>query len=241
MNPRRVIALCIAHAALLAWAAPAWAQAPEGRNYTPGAFDAIEISGGAIVRFAQGDVDQVFVEGDDATQRAVTLEARDGLLTVHTRGGWKFWKSQRLQLVITARELKRLTISGAADFTAAPVQARKLSVEISGAGLARFELLKADELRFTVSGSGDGHVAGSVNQLSVSISGRSDFNGENLMSQRAKVAISGLGHAKVWAQQDLAIAISGIGTVDHWGSANVKRSTSGLATINDRGARPAPP
>ena len=49
----------------------AFAQAPEGRVYTPGAFDAIEVSGAAAVRFVQGEVDEVFVEGGADAQRAV--------------------------------------------------------------------------------------------------------------------------------------------------------------------------
>ena len=56
--------------ALAAVCLPAWAAdpPPEGRNYTPGNFDAIEISRSAAVRFAQGASDQVFVEGDEGAQ-----------------------------------------------------------------------------------------------------------------------------------------------------------------------------
>jgi hypothetical protein len=239
MKPSNVIRGAIALlAAWLVAAGPAVAQAPEGRLYTPGPFDSVEISGAAAVRFTQGDSDQVFVEGDEATQRSVEVELRNGLLMIHPSGSWKFWSNKRVQLAVTARELKRVTISGAADFVAAaPVQARRLSLDISGAGLARFDQLKAEELRFSVSGSGDAQVAGSVERLVVGISGRSDFRGENLMSQQARVTISGLGGVKVWAQQELAISISGIGTVDYWGSPSVRRSASGMATVNDRGPK----
>jgi hypothetical protein len=101
----------------------------------------------------------------------------------------------------------------------------------------RFDQLQADELKFTVSGAGDGQVTGTVDRLSVSISGRSEFRGENLMSQRAAVAVSGVGDVKVWATETLKIAVSGLGTVDYWGAPSVKRSTSGVATINARGAK----
>lgn len=228
--------------ALLLLPAAAPAQAPPGRVYTPGAFDAVEVSGAAAVRFVQGDVDEVFVEGGSDAQRAVELEVRNGQLVIRSSGGWKFWNAQRSQLQVTARDLRRLSISGAADVVAsAPVQVRDLAVSISGAGLARFERLRADRLRFSVSGAGDGRMAGAVQQLDISVSGRGEFHGEQLMSERATVQVSGIGDVKVWAQQQLNISVSGVGTVDHWGTAQVRRRTSGIAKVNDHGPKTAPP
>ena len=218
-------------------AAPA-RPSPEGRLYAPGDFNAIDISGAAEVRFVQGPRDRVFVEGGDEAQKAVDFEVRDRKLNVRPTGAWKFWKQQQVQMTITARELSRVVISGSADLSASgPVQVDRLTVSISGAGLARFDQLKAEQLNFQVSGAGDGQVAGSVKDLKLSISGRSEFRGENLMSQTAKVAISGIGEVQVWATQELSISVAGFGTVDYWGAPVVRRSVSGSATINDRGAK----
>jgi Putative auto-transporter adhesin, head GIN domain len=230
--------------ALLLSATVLQAQTPPTgpRPQTPGPFDAIEISGAADVRFTQGEVDQITVEGDDDVQQAVSLSVNNNRLTVNHSGSWKFWNAKRRAVLhITARELKRVTISGMADFSASDVvQVGKLTVDISGAGQARFDQLRGEELRFVVSGSGDGRVAGQVNKLDLSISGRSDFVGDNLLTQNARVAVSGVGNAKVWVMQDLSLSISGIGTIDHWGGANVKRSVSGIGKVNDRGPKRAP-
>jgi Putative auto-transporter adhesin, head GIN domain len=215
------------------------AQPAQSRMQNLGPFDAIEIEGLADIRFTQGTVDQVVVDGDEAVQRAVTLDVRGMLLTVRPSGAWKFWNNKRMQIHITARELKRVTISGAADFTAvAPVVAGKLVILISGAGQAQFEQLKAEELRFGVSGAGGGQVSGSVGDLNVSISGRGSFHGDKLMAQTAKVAVSGVGDAKLWVTQALNLSISGIGTVDYWGAPTVRRSVSGIGTVNDHGPKP---
>jgi hypothetical protein len=218
--------------------APAARPAPEGRLYAPGDFDAIDISGAAVVKFVQGPRDRIFVEGDEDAQKAVDFEVRDRKLNVRPAGAWKFWKQQQLQLTITSRELSRIVISGSADLSASgPVQADRLTISISGAGLARFDQLKAEQLNFQVSGAGDGQMAGSVKDLKLSISGRSEFRGENLMSQNAKVAISGIGEVQVWATQELAIQVAGFGSVDYWGTPVVRRNVSGSATITDRGAK----
>jgi hypothetical protein len=184
----------------------------------------------------------VFVEGDDETQQAVLLEVRGGRLAIHPSGSWKFWNARRLRIDITARDLTRVGIYGAADFRAAgPLQVQRLSVNIAGAGNARFDRLHADQLSFQVSGAGNGDIAGVAKNLDVRIAGHSEFRGENLMTERAKVGISGIGDVKVWATESLAITVAGVGTVDYWGAPNLERRVSGQATINDRGAkRPVP-
>lgn len=229
-------------ALLVPLVASAGEAAESGRTYTPGPFDSVEISGSAAVRFAQGRSDEVVVEGDDEAQKSVALEVRDGVLYVRPSGGWKFWNARRLQLAITSRELRRVAISGAADFVApAAVTAGKLEVQISGAGLARFDKLRCETLAFHVSGAGDGQMAGSAGTLAISVSGRGEFRGENLAAERASVQVSGIGDVKVWVTQALQVSVSGVGTVDYWGSPQVVRRSSGIARINERGPRPVGP
>ena len=215
---------------------------PSAAHAQAGGFDSIEISGAAIVRFAQGAAEQVRLEGDEDAQKSVDLEVRNGVLHIRPGGSWKFWSGERARIDITARELRRVAISGAADFSAMqPVRCEKLDVSISGSGLGRFDKLQADSLRFRVSGAGDGQIAGSVNELEITVSGRGEFRGENLSSQRAKVVVNGIGEVRVWATEWLGVNVSGVGTVDYWGTPLVERRSSGVAKINERGPKPPPP
>jgi len=52
----------------------AFAQAPEGRVYTPGAFDAIEVSGAAAVRFVQAAV----LDASESSRRPGEVLGVDG-------------------------------------------------------------------------------------------------------------------------------------------------------------------
>lgn len=228
--------------ALLAGLPPASAQTPEGRTYTPGNFDAVEISGSADVRFTQGPNDQVFVRGDDEVQRAVLLEVRNGRLRIDQGGAWRFWDSNRVRVEVQARDLSRVTISGAGDFVApAPVRAERLVVNISGAGSARFERLDARALSFQITGKGDGQVAGTAKELLVKISGHGEFRGEDLRSELCEVQVSGVGNARVWSVDQLRLSVAGVGKIDYWGTPQVQRRVSGAATINERGAKAAEP
>jgi len=217
-------------------------QTPEGRTYTPGNFDAVEISGSADVRFTQGASDQVFIRGDDEVQRAIVLEVRDGRLRIDQGGAWRFWDPNRVRIEVQARDLTRVTISGAGDFVApAPVRAERLVVSISGAGSARFERLDARRLTFQIAGKGDGQVAGTTKELFVKISGHGEFRGEDLRSELCEVQVSGVGNARVWTVDQLRLAVAGVGKIDYWGTPQVQRRISGAATINERGAKTAEP
>ncbi len=242
MNPNRIFfrTALVAVAALLLIAGAA-AQSSEAHVYTLGSFDSIDISGSAVVRFTQGSADQVVVEGDDGTRQAIGMDVRNGTLNLHSGGSWKFWNARRLHVWVTARSLKRVNISGAADFSApAPVKTERLSINISGAGTARFDQLQADGLIFHVSGAGDGRVAGRVEDLNIAVSGKSDLDASELKSERARVSISGVGSVGVWVTDDLAVSVAGIGTVDYWGNPKLRRSISGKGTLNDRGEKKKP-
>jgi len=248
-SPATPAAPATAPAAPAAAAGPAAPPAPaapprlgEGQVYTPGSFDSVEIGGAAEVRYTQGAVDQVFVEGSAAMQRGVSIEVSRGLLHIQSEGGWKFWNQRRLQVQITSRKLESVLIAGAADFhAAAAVQAARLQVRISGAGLARFDQLRAEQLEFNISGAGDGQVSGQVSELLVGVSGKGAFRGENLQAQRARLQISGIGDVKVWAVDDLLVTVAGIGQVEYWGTPRVRQRVSGPSSITARGPKPLQP
>jgi hypothetical protein len=231
----RVVATALAS---LVFASFALAQGVEGHRYTPGPFDAVVISGSALIRLVQGSDDSVFIEGDDEAQRAVSFDLEGGTLRVNPSGAWKFWRSRQQQIVVTARDLKRIEISGSAEVVAPEsLKLRQLQVRISGAGTVRLDKLKAERLDFNVSGKGTGLISGAVEDLVVRISGRGTYLGENLACQVADITVSGAGDLKVWAVKDLTASVSGFATIDFWGSAAVHRTSSGIMTWNDRGPK----
>jgi Putative auto-transporter adhesin, head GIN domain len=238
--PCRGVAAWLSLVIGLVLATPAPAQGVEGKKYALGSFDAVVFNGTAGVRLVQGAEDSVFVEGDAETQEAVDLDVEGGVLRVRPSGSWKFWRGKQIQIVVTARDLRRLEIKGAADIVAAePMRLKQLQVNISGAGSVRFDKLKAERLGFNVSGSGTGQLAGAVDELNVRISGRGVYLGENLVSQTASLAVSGAGEVRIWTTKELTAHVSGVATIDFWGGAKVSRSNSGLTTWNDHGDKRA--
>ena len=157
----------------LVLAGPLARAAEEGRLYTPGPFDRVEIDGSGQVRLVQGDRDEVFVGGDERMQQGVQVDRHGNRLHLSLPGAWKFWDNGKAQVEIRMRTVSRITMSGAADlFVPGPLKTPQLGIDIAGAGLTHFDDLRADALNLTISGSGESQLAGRVETLRLSVSGR---------------------------------------------------------------------
>lgn len=213
--------------------------APVGRMYAPGPFERIEIDGTARIRITQGDRDQVFVAGDDVAQQGVEVDVADNRLRIRAAGGWKFWREDRPAIEVHVRKLTHVMMSGAGDVQApGRIRGDQLVIGISGSGSVRFDELAVWQLRFDISGAGDGQLAGRVDQLELNVSGRGKLVADQLRAVRAKVAISGVANAEMWVVDELQLAISGAGKVDFWGHPVVRRSVSGVGSVTARGDKP---
>jgi hypothetical protein len=209
--------------------------AEEGKVTAGGTFDRVILDGAVEVQLKQGDRDDVTVAPDSESQE-VEVRIRGGRLIVHDTGSWRFWNKSRPKVDIQVRNLRELIISGASDvYAAGPFKSEALTLHMSGTGLVRFDALDAEQLRFIISGAGDGQLAGKVGDMRLTVSGKGKVQADQLRAANAIVQISGVGNAQLWVTDTLRIGISGVGTVDYWGQPQVSRSSSGLATVNARG------
>jgi len=214
---------------------PVFAQ--EGKVTTAGTFDRIILDGAVEVQLRQGDRDEVAVAADSESPE-VEIRISNGRLMVHDTGSWRFWNKSRPKVEVRVRNLRELIISGASDvYAAGPFKSETLTLHISGTGLVRFDALDAENLRFIISGAGDGQLAGKVENLRLLVSGKGKVQADQLRATNAAVQISGVGNAQLWVTDILKIGVSGVGTVDYWGQPQVSRSSTGLATVNARGEK----
>ncbi len=219
--------------ALACGAALAQAQAPEGKLYTPGAFERVEIDGAGQVRIVQGERDEVFVNGDARQQEGVDIGVSARTLHLDLPGGWKFWDAGKAQVEVRVRHLSRLTMEGAGDvYASGAFTGPSLGVEVAGSGVVHFDDLRVDQLSFTISGSGEGQLAGRIAGLRLDVSGRGKVAAPQLQVASARVSISGVGNADLWVTDDLHVDISGAGHVRYLGAPKVRQSISGLGSVD---------
>jgi Putative auto-transporter adhesin, head GIN domain len=109
------------------------------------------------------------------------------------------------------------------------------AIAIDGASDVRVDGLAADTLDIRVSGAGDIAAAGSVQRLTLDISGAGDADLAELAAHDARVELRGAGNADVHATARLDAEVSGAGDLAYRGDPSLRQDVSGSGEIEQIG------
>ncbi|MDZ4719200.1 MAG: head GIN domain-containing protein [Roseiflexaceae bacterium] len=179
-----------------------------------GAFTAVDVSGVGEIVITQGQTESLTVETDDNFQDVVLSEVRGDTLHLGMKPNASMSNITKMILTVTARDLKRITFSGA--------------------GMINVRELNGDQLTVDQSGAGKITIAGTVQEQHVTLSGAGSYDGAALVSNRATITLSGLGNAIVQAREQLDATISGAGSIEYIGNPQVNKQISGLGSVRQR-------
>ncbi len=198
---------------------------------TPGAFDAIHISGVFRVFLEEGSTPYVRIETDENIHEYVSASVRSNTLHLETERGQNY-NPTRLDVYININQLSSLHISGAASVSSAhTLTSENLKLILSGASNIDLKL-DADKVSTSISGAGKVNLAGNAREHRIQISGVGKLECLNLNTADTRVNISGAGSANVHAEESLNASVSGVGRIRYAGNpASLHTSTSGPGSI----------
>jgi hypothetical protein len=208
----------------------------EAREVAP--FTGISLSLPATVEITLGDRETVEVEADDKLLAGIETVVERGSLQVRFRDKVNFARSREIKVLVTARRIDALAISGTGDIHAAVLKADSLSARISGSGDIRIAQLDAGSVKVAISGSGDFSAGGKADSLEASIAGSGDLKTARLDTKRASISIAGSGDARVWVREKLAVSVAGSGDIRYYGDPAISKSVLGSGTLTRLGAAP---
>lgn len=204
-------------------AAPAWAVE---ETRTVAAFKAVEFSGVGRMDVTAGQDQSVTLIANKKTLEQIVTTVENGTLKIkwesnRERHSW-LWRfvmpddhdSDKLTIRITAPQVSKVGVSGAAEVSAH---------DIAG-----------DSVEFSVSGAAKIRANGKADRLTVSISGAGDANLNRLEVKDAVVSIAGVGKAQVNPTDTLNATIAGAGEIRYEGEPRVVSSISGAGTVRGR-------
>ena len=178
-------------------------------------FTAIVVSGSANLEIEQTGAESLELTVDDNLLPLFTTEVRNGTLFIGVAEGKRLtWNGKGPRIKVTVRELRKLTISGAAT-----VKATKLDT---------------DSLSISISGAASGSFAGRSNDLSITVSGAGSLDAIDLQAKRATVVVSGAGDVTVHATEGLDARVSGAGNIWYVGSPKLQSRVSGAGSIKQK-------
>ncbi|MBR2501852.1 MAG: DUF2807 domain-containing protein [Rikenellaceae bacterium] len=223
---------------------------PIKSNYT-----AISVTNVIEVVLLDAPKNSIRVEADERLMPYLQIVVKNGVLVLNfddQRGEVERLRKRNLNLAdtrvyVSARGVDTFTASGMSEFEAdMPIAASTITISASGMSSIDFERvecktfslsisgktevdvqLQADKCDLSVSGMSEVDLEGRTDRLSLRLSGMSEVSLDELHARIAKVSVSGMSSAEVYATESITGGVSGMSDLTTFGSANVNVSTSG--------------
>lgn len=223
---------------------------PIKSNYT-----AISAMNMIEVKLIDAPKNTIRVEADERLMPHLQITIKDGVLTLNyddQREVERLHKRARdledTQIYVSMRGVDSFIASGKAEFEAeVPIEVNTMTINASGMAEFDFERveckrfkvslsgmteidtdLNADECDITISGMSEVDIEGRTNTLKLELSGMSEVSFDELYARNAKVNISGMSSATVYATESITGSVSGMSKLTSYGSANqIEIKTSG--------------
>ena len=214
-------------------------------------FDSVRLSGSGTIFITQTGEESLSIEAEESILPLLTSEVHGHQLELGVRHGVNIAPRASIHYYLTVRDLRglaitgagkvqmsslttdtlRVTISGAGDLQGPELTADTLDISISGAGKVMVNSLTTNALDVTIPGTGSATLAGRAARQTVTIPGAGSYHAEELVSDQARVKVSGAGSAIVNVRETLDARISGIGSIRYAGQPTVTKSVSGIGSI----------
>ena len=176
-------------------------------------FQAIDVGGVFQVEITAQKDFAVEVEADDNLIGLIRTEVRGGVLHINTEK--KISTRNPIRVRISAPDIERLDVSGAAKVTVDNLKNSSFTVDSSGASKIV--------------------LAGESSKLNIDVSGATKVDAENLRSETALVEASGACHVSVNVTGELKTDASGASKIVYTGSpANVIEKSSGASSVRSK-------
>lgn len=176
-------------------------------------FDKVELSGAYDVMVMSGEKSSFRIQGDENIIDQIASDVSNSTLKVFPKKS--LCPKEKLTLTISTKDLSALSASGS------------MMVEI--------QAISNDQLNLSVDGSAGIKAAGRSDNLYASISGSGNIETAKLVSQNAKISISGVGDATVQTSELLDVEIQGVGNVYYLEKPNeVRQNITGIGSVTSR-------
>ena len=217
-------------------------------------YTAISITNMIEVVLLDAPKNSIRVETDERLMPYLQIVVKNGVLVLNFDDHREVERLRKRNLnladtrvYVSARGVDTFTASGMSEFEAdMPIAASTITISASGMSSIDFERvecktfslsisgktevdaqLQADKCDLSVSGMSEVDLEGRTDHLTLDLSGMSEVSLEELHARTAKVSVSGMSSAEVYATESITGGASGMSSLTTYGPAEVNVSTSG--------------
>ncbi len=197
-------------------------------------FKKINFLGGGRLIIIEGDEEYLLIEASRKDLENIRTEVVDNTLEIRQTEWWwgSGWNNPNYTLAV--KDIDEININGAAEVKSEALLVENLRIVNNGAAKLEANIL-ANEVEVILNGAGQIVLSGKTDNLTVRIAGLGEYQGRDLLTNEARISVSGAGKAEVSTREGLDINISGAGSIDYWGDPRISQNISGLGNVSRKG------
>jgi hypothetical protein len=195
-------------------------------------FKSIEVQDDIDVTLTQGSDFKVTVFAEPDILPYIFTTTDNHVLTIHVQDGIDIETNDAVKVSVQMPVIEGVAVAGSGSITSTGTieNSDEIKMSISGSGDITMPV-KTPSLDVDIAGSGTATISGETRDEKLSIGGAGNCYTEHLKSENAKVNIAGSGNVKLYASKSLDVSIAGSGDVYYAGNPDIQKSILGSGTI----------
>ena len=228
----------------------AFGQRVENRSVSN--FTGIDASGAFEITVAKGSAEALTLEANDEVMQYVRSEVKNGVLRLYLENNVpKIVNNRTVKATVVMTDFGKVSLSGACkiivndlftpknfngDFSGSSsmtinVNTGQLSIKSSGSSNLQMKANVSGDTKINVSGSSKADLVGSAKNLTLDLSGASNFKAEDFIVGTATIKSSGSCNVTINVTEVLKVNSSGASTVNYKGSPAITVNSSGSSKV----------
>lgn len=204
-------------------------KAQENRNVALTNFNEVTVSSGIDLYLTQSNSENIRVSAHKELIQDVLVKKEGSklIITYKNNTGWsRLFKGESIKVYVNYKTLQAITASGGSDvYGQNKLKAERLNIKATGGSDLKLDVATTD-LEVYVSGGSDADLKGSSKNMIVHASGGSDLDALNLITDYAKVEVSGGSDANIYVNKGLEASATGGSDVKYKGNPSVRKTSS---------------
>lgn len=201
-----------------------------------GDYDYVALAGWFDVELVDGNEGKLTLKGESNLLDYIKTEVKDGKLTIKQKKGVNLRPSnwnEGIMITVPVEQVDGVSLSGSGDIVGKTVlKSDNFKTSISGSGDITLEV-EAKSVDASMSGSGDMNLSGKATDFEVSVSGSGDIRAYDLEADFVEAQVSGSADIKVTANEMLKARVSGSGDISYKGNPKkIDTKSSGSGDIS---------
>jgi hypothetical protein len=179
----------------------------------------------------QNGSEALTIEADDNIVPLITTDMTGNKLTITTKPKTSFNTRNQIHFRLSVKNLNSIQSTGSGDTRMDSWNAANAKLEATGSGSMDMSGISTGSIAVLISGSGAIAASGKAPTQDVTLIGSGRYDGRQLESASANVAVSGSGDALVKVSDSLDAKVSGSGSVRYIGNPRVITHDTGSGQI----------